>query len=386
MKIRAITIGGEQQATLDTRVIAAGASLAIQLSRAYEEEGITVQTIRFATQPFLQYLSDCSEDELLRFALMLQQCCRDYGIDYCSLGPVDPHDPREASFLSAVPRLIAETDSVFTSAVLAESTRPPSVRSAQAIAQVIGRIAQVTDNGFGNLRFAGLVNCPPHIPFFPAAFHRGTPTFAIALEAADVIAAACSPGIDFNELRSRLCQEIETRLQPVQEIAMRFSSPQFRYLGIDLSPAPGPEPEASIAYAIERLGLGQFGDPGTLAAAAAVTAALHETALLTCGYCGLMLPVLEDAGLAERNNQGILRLTSLLAYSAVCGTGLDTIPLPGDVGEAQLTAILLDVASLGAKLNKPLSARLFPIPGKHAGERTEFSFSYFVNTRVMPIT
>ena len=385
MKIRAITIGGEQQVTLDVQAITTGARLATQLSKAYEDEGISVQTVRFATQPFPQYLGDCSEKALLRFAREIQQCCRDHGIDYCSLGPVDPYDPREMPFLAYLPRLIAETETVFTSAVLGESARPVSVKVAQAIAQVISQIAQATENGFGNLRFAGLVNCPPHIPFFPAAFHRGAPAFAIALEAADVIAAACQPGLDFTELRLRLRQEIETQVQPVQEVATRFALPQFRYLGIDLSPAPGPDRAVSIAYALERLGLGRFGEPGTLAAAAAVTAALRETSLLTCGYCGLMLPVLEDAGLAERNNQGLLRLSSLLAYSAVCGTGLDTIPLPGDVSEEQLTAILLDVAALGGKLNKPLSARLFPIPGKHAGEQTEFSFSYFVNTRVMPI-
>jgi len=250
---------------------------------------------------------------------------------------------------------------------------------------VIGQIAQATPDGFGNLRFAGVVNCPPHIPFFPAAFHCGAPAFAIAIEAADVIAAACYPGMDFQELHVSLRQTIERQLQPVQDIATRFASPHVRYLGIDLSPAPNPDPAISIAYAIERLGRGRFGEPGTLAAAAAVTAALRDTTLLTCGYCGLMLPILEDAGLAERNNQGLLRLSSILAYSSVCGTGLDTIPLPGDVATDQLTAILLDVASLGGKLHKPLSARLFPIPGKRAGDLTEFSFSYFVNTRVMSI-
>lgn len=385
MKIRAITIGGEQQAKLNTRVIVEGTRVARQLAHAYEDEGIAVQTMRFATQPFPQYLGDCSEQELLRFALALQQCCRDYGIDYCSLGPVDGQDPQEARFLSFLPQLIAGTEMVFASAVLGASPRSVSVESAHAIAQVMTHIAQATPDGFGNLRFAGLVNCPPHIPFFPAAFHYGTPAFAIAVEAADVIAAACHPGMDFSELHLSLRQAIEAQMQPVQDIAMRFASPQFRYLGIDLSPAPGPAPEASIAYALERLGRGRFGEPGTLAAAAAVTAALRATSLLTCGYCGLMLPVLEDAGLAERNNQGLLRLSSLLAYSAVCGTGLDTIPLPGDTSVEQLTAILLDVASLGGKLNKPLSARLFPIPGKRAGDRTEFSFSYFVNTRVMPI-
>src|SRR5262245_81736 len=118
MKIRAITIGGEQRSTIDTRMITEGARLAMQLAQAYEAEGITAQTVRFATQPFPQYLRGCSEKELLRFALELQKCCRDHGIDYCSLGPVNSQDPREAPLMSYLPRLIAETESVFTSAVL----------------------------------------------------------------------------------------------------------------------------------------------------------------------------------------------------------------------------------------------------------------------------
>lgn len=43
----------------------------------------------------------------------------------------------------------------------------------------------------------------------------------------------------------------------------------------------------------------------------------------------------------------------------------------------------LDVASLALRLHKPLSARLFPVPGKQAGERTEFSSPYLTNTLVL---
>ena len=44
-----------------------------------------------------------------------------------------------------------------------------------------------------------------------------------------------------------------------------------------------------------------------------------------------MLPVCEDFGLARRANEGSYNLTSLLLYSAVCGCGLDTVPIPGNV-------------------------------------------------------
>jgi hypothetical protein len=51
----------------------------------------------------------------------------------------------------------------------------------------------------------------------------------------------------------------------------------------------------------------------------------------------------------------------------------------------KIEAILLDVASLAIKLDKPLSARLFPIPGKKAGEMTEFDSPYLVDCPVLSV-
>ena len=116
-----------------------------------------------------------------------------------------------------------------------------------------------------------------------------------------------------------------------------------------------------------------------------ITDILKNLDVKKCGYSGLMLPVLEDEGLAKRNIEGIFNLKDLLIYSSICGTGLDTIPLPGDVSEKKLYALLLDIASLSIKLNKPLSARLMPIPNKKAGELTEYTFNYFVNSKIMDI-
>ncbi|MGO9494639.1 MAG: DUF711 family protein [Terracidiphilus sp.] len=73
-------------------------------------------------------------------------------------------------------------------------------------------------------------------------------------------------------------------------------------------------------------------------------------------------------------------MDSLLAYSAVCGTGLDTIPLPADVSVEQLERMYSDVASLAVKWNKPLSAHLQPIPGKKGGDRTEYGDPFLFNT------
>ena len=98
-----------------------------------------------------------------------------------------------------------------------------------------------------------------------------------------------------------------------------------------------------------------------------------------------MLPVLEDSVLLSRVAEGKVILDQLLLFSTVCGTGLDTIPLPGDISEGQLAAIILDVCSLSLAYDKPLTARLMPIPGKAAGEWTQFDSPYLGNTRVMPV-
>ncbi len=103
------------------------------------------------------------------------------------------------------------------------------------------------------------------------------------------------------------------------------------------------------------------------------------------GFSGLMLPVLEDATLARRASDGSLSVTDLLLYSAVCGAGLDTVPLPGDTSVEQISALLLDLACLSLRLDKPLTARLMPIPGKQAGDPTAFDFAFFANSKVMPL-
>ncbi|MBC7252184.1 MAG: DUF711 family protein, partial [Anaerolineae bacterium] len=120
-----------------------------------------------------------------------------------------------------------------------------------------------------------------------------------------------------------------------------------------------------------------------LFAVAFITRILREAQFPRCGFSGLLLPVLEDRTIAQRSTEDLLTLDGLLLYSAVCGTGLDTIPLPGEVSEEELAAILLDVATLAQIADKPLTARLMPIPGRKAGDVTTFDFAYFANARLL---
>jgi hypothetical protein len=97
-----------------------------------------------------------------------------------------------------------------------------------------------------------------------------------------------------------------------------------------------------------------------------------------------MIPVLEETVLTQRWTEGTYGLDSILAYSAVCAGGVDTVPLPGDTSEAAIASIIGDVATLAFKWDKPLAARLLPSPGKAAGEMTEFSGA-LANAIIQPL-
>ena len=138
---------------------------------------------------------------------------------------------------------------------------------------------------------------------------------------------------------------------------------------------------------MDRLALSgaHFGGRGTVSAAAAIVQGLRQTKVQRCGFSGLMLPVLEDSILARRSVDGSFGIDDLLLCSAVCGLGLDTVPLPGDTSVEALADIVGEIATLAVQLDKPLTARLFPVPGKAAGDMTTFDFSYFANGRVLSV-
>ncbi|MBC7236528.1 MAG: DUF711 family protein, partial [Chloroflexi bacterium] len=240
--------------------------------------------------------------------------------------------------------------------------------------------------------FAALANVPPGTPFFPAAYHQGgPPRFALAMEAADLALTACRNAEDAAQACNRLTAAIEGAAAHITAVAEELQrtgiegTPAPRFAGIDFSLAPFPSPEISIGAALEALTGGSLGSPGTLAAAALLTEAIERASFRRAGFCGLMMPVLEDVVLARRAAEGRLCLGELLQWSAVCGTGLDTVPLPGNAGQTALERVLYDVAMLSCRLNKPLTARLMPLPGKSAGDPVHFDFPYFADGGVMPL-
>ena len=382
MKIRSVTCFYNPASHQAEKDLARAGALANEVAKCIQNRGFEVQSTRLATTPFPGFLDIRHPEKAIQKAQKLETEAAQVGLAYLSLGPALPGFPESYKL---IPAILAATKNVFLGGVMADNREGVALASVKACAEVIHQSANITPDGFTNLRFAGLANVKPFAPFFPAAYSKGVQVgFALAIECADLALLAFTRPLTLAAARASLLKTLQDYARVLTGIAEETAK-QFEavFYGIDYSLAPYPQAWCSLGSAIERLGPPRLGLSGSLAAAAFVADLLDRGDWKRTGFNGLMLPVLEDSTLAQRSAEGSLTLKDLLLYSAVCGTGLDTVPLPGETSVPQLYAILLDLAALAVRLGKPLTARLMPIPGKSAGDPTAFNFSYFANGKVM---
>ncbi len=387
--IRTITLGLADSHPLKPEAIQRATAILKSASDRYIEAGYEVQTVRLSTRPIFDDLADWSSTAIIDYVQELQRLLDDVAMSFCSLGTAHAARPDfPLDRIGLIADMLAPTSALSATVQIATKNNGLRSEAALAAARVIKRLANETEEGFGNFRFAILACVAAGSPFFPSAYHEGPDSLSLGLQGASIITEALLAQITNNvtpiEL-TNITESVRAKLiehaSPIVKLGQTLASDSgLVFGGIDLSPAP--LGEDSIVSALELCGYGPIGSAGTVAVAAALTSALKGTEVTTCGYCGLMLPVLEDAILGQRWGQGVITTHELLLYSAVCGTGLDTLPLAGDTDSTEIAHLLRDVATLALRLNKPLSARLFPVPGKMAGQRTEFTSPYLTNTLV----
>jgi len=382
-RIRTITAGTTLRGPADTERLHAALTFLKNAKRAVADAGYEVQTVRIATQPFLEGATTRARADALPALQALDRTMVAEGV-LLSIGPALGPDGDDPEFPAWAAELARTTQNVSFTVRVASAERTASPRGVTAAGEAMVAIAHSTPGGIGNFRFAAAANVPPGTPFFPVAYHGGSDAVAIGLESPPLLSAAFAGANTLAEAKQRLTQSLESRLGSLERLMRSVAHHDERaYLGIDVSPAPGKD--ASIGAAIEALTGVPFGAASTLAACAAITDVLKSLRIKTCGYSGLMLPVLEDPVLAQRASEGRFTVRELLLYSTVCGTGLDVVPFAGDVGADQLAALVVDVAALSTKLRKPLSARLFPVPGRKVGEVAKFTNPYLTDCAVMKL-
>jgi hypothetical protein len=388
MKIRSITAFIPVSWPVDEGTIASCSRFLTDARLRLTDAGFEVQMVSMATPPFLDVVGDPDATVLLDFAQTVDAMAAKHHIDAVSIGPVVATTPLSLLMpIHALPKLIAKTERIYSGVMFADEKSGINFSAAYVFAEMIQRVAQSTAEGMGNLRLGAMANVPPHIPYFPAAYHQGGPSsFSIATEAADLALDIINTTQSLAEVRQRLVKTIEGIVTDILSVADNLvDDHQIRFNGLDFSLAPSAAKGLSIGAAIEKLGVDAFGGSGSLFASAFLANCIQRVTMPRIGFSGLMLPVLEDEVLAQRAAEGRFSVNDLLLYAAVGGAGPDAVPIPGNTNPDEMAAIFLDLAALAISLGKPLMARLVPIPDRAVGEKVSLDANRFASSRVLPV-
>src|ERR1700682_3025844 len=204
----------------------------------FELAGYEVETIRISTQPFPEYTRGMSKQAILAFFHDFDNLAKQEGF-IAGIGPAlmsEKDDPAQAQVLAEI---LGLTNNLHGSIVVAgdDGVHWKAVRAAADVMKYLGGH---TDHSLGNFRFAAIANVPAYTPFYPASYHQGQGhQFAIALESANVVAAAMAVPRDPDATRQALVAELGMHSRAIQDLASKIDRETgWAYMGIDLSPAP----------------------------------------------------------------------------------------------------------------------------------------------------
>lgn len=384
-KVRAITAFVRVDNQHYPEQLAAAAATLAQAQKLYEKAGFEVQSVRITTQPFPQYIQGLTRPQALELLADMDRRAR-AGKYLLNVGPAMRSDDDDPASVQLLAEVMARPNAGLTGSTHIANERGIQWKVVRATAELIKYLADNSPRSQGNFNFNATAMLAPYTPFYNGSWHDGEgKRFAVGLQSANVVAEVfAKTSHQPAAANAMLRDELAVHAHAAEAVALEFAKASgWEYLGLDVTPAP--LREVSIGTAIENYTGRPFGASGTMTAAAIITDAVKHVPVKQIGYAGLMLPVLEDAGIAKRWSEGTVNMDALLAYSSVCATGLDTVPLPGDVTPQQLEAILGDVASLAFKWKKPLTARLQPVKGKKAGDMTDFNDPYLVNAKIQAL-
>src|SRR5713101_7360326 len=378
-KVRAITGFVRLDRATYQKQIADALVVLRRVKAEFESSGYEVETVRLTTRPLAELVAGMSEDQALAFLRQLDELSVKENF-LPNVGPAMLHDSDNPATMHLLERSLSTLPNIEARTIIADEAGI-HWKTIRRTAELVKYVSEHSSHSQGTFNFTATAMLKPFAPFFPGSYHTGVGRqFAIGFEGANVVLNVFSKDkgnaeAALADLTAALTKHASVAAAVGRKVAAETG---WAYLGVD--PTPAPLGDVSIGAAIEAFTGAKFGSSGTLTAARIITAAVKAVPQKQTGYSGLMVPVMEDKLLAQRWAESTYTIDSLLAYSSVCGTGLDTIPLPGKISLAQMERIFADVASLATKWNKPLSARLQPVPGKKAGDQTDFHDPFLFNT------
>ncbi len=261
-------------------------------------------------------------------------------------------------------------------------------------AKLIEKVSKLGNNGHENFRLGISCNGVENTPFFPFTMSSGVFSYSIALELTQEINGLLQKhrNKSLNELRDIIIASLEQQIDGIEQTAMELSKKyDVNFAGFDFSLAPIIEKDGSVWPILQHLGIQEFGTCGSLFATYYLTDILKSFGQKhkMVGFSGVMYSLLEDLELCRINNMHSVKLEHLVAMSTMCGCGLDMIPIYSDTAIEEMVNLMLELAAVSNRLDKPLGIRLLPIPNTYKGKIYYTRFSedadFVANTRLVDL-
>ena len=373
-----------------------------QLSNQFSEQGYEVQSIRIVTNPFGEYLSTNSIDEAKKDFQYISDLIEEVNQSGIRIR-FAVGEAKTRQELELLPELIKNYGDLCNACINIPANEAGILDETllSDAVNVVSQLSLVTPRGEGNFNFTVNFNCKPFIPYFPASYHQNSGSnnsFVIGLETPDLLVSVLeqvNDDVDKDIERAELMKEyyssmhmaLQFHIDNVVSIIEKFNNTDrgFIFSGIDTSAAPS-KYCASITRLYELMGVEYFGASGTVEISSLLTRVFKSVSgVEKTGFSGLMLALTEDTGLASGAEKRHFDIRTLLTNSAVCGIGLDTVPIPGDTPNEKILGLMRDTGTMAYRLNKPLTVRLFPVPDLKAGDMTRFESSDLCNSAILEV-
>ncbi len=411
LDLRTITMGislyecaHEDMKTLSKRIyerIVTRAEHLVEVAEDLEREyGIPIANKRVSVTPLSFVCAACKDEDLSPVAQTLDRAAETLGIDFIGGFSALVHKGIGACdrrLIASIPQALASTKHVCSSVNVATLRAGINMDAVLLMAKTVKNVAELTkdENCYGAAKLVVFSNMVEDSPFMAGAVHGGGEddcVIHVGVSGPGVMDAslrALSPSASLDEV-SETIKKTAFKITRVGELISREAAKRLHATKgiVDLSLAPTPLAQDSVAKILETIGVDTCGGPGTTCALALLNDAVKKGGVMASssvgGLSGAFIPVSEDAGMIAAASEGALSLEKLEAMTCVCSVGLDMIAIPGDTSVETIAGIIADEMAIGVINNKTTAVRLIPAIGKQVGDMLEFG-GLFGASPVMPV-
>lgn len=356
----------------------------VAVGEAIEAEyGIPIINKRISVTPIGIIAAATPDTDYVKFAKTLDRAAKAVGVNF--LGGFSAlvekgYQHGDKILIDSIPQALAQTDFVCASVNIGSTRAGINMDAVGHMGETVKATAEASDLGCAKL--VVFANAVEDNPFMAGAFHgvgEADCVINVGVSGPGVVKRALEKvkGESFDVV-SEVVKQTAFKITRMGQLVGRIASERLGVpFGIvDLSLAPTPAVDDSVAHVLEEMGLESVGTHGTTAALALLNDAVKKGGVMACnhvgGLSGAFIPVSEDAGMIDAVNNGHLTLEKLEAMTAICSVGLDMIAIPGATPASSIAAMIADEAAIGVINHKTTAVRIIPAKDRKVGEMVEF--------------